>query len=151
MAAKFALFRLISPKTTLADFRLKAKASPSSSRASPPAPREPQSGPKWSPGPSNPSTLRSEFRALRGKVYLPPYPPSCWTPSGPDVEKPEKTRSNHKNSCFASTLEAVSAPLGALSRTSVSRVATLIQKVTKIDRGSDPNPNRAQNRFGWRP
>ena len=55
---QISLFQQICEKTTPADFRLKPTAPPRSSRASPAAPRKPQSALKWRPGPSNVSSFR---------------------------------------------------------------------------------------------
>ena len=55
---QLSLFQQICKKTTPADFRLKPTAPPRSSRASPAAPRKPQSAFKWRPGPSNFSSFR---------------------------------------------------------------------------------------------
>ena len=57
--SQIALFLHICEKTTPANLGLKPEPPPRSSRASPAAPTEPQSVPKWSPVPSNFSSFRS--------------------------------------------------------------------------------------------
>ena len=52
----------------------------------------------------------------RGKVYLPPYPPSCWTPRRPDGQKPRKIRRNRRNMRFARVFPHAPPPFGSAFR-----------------------------------
>ena len=82
-------------------------------------PKRPNKDPKRLPRAQNdPKSVDPQSKYLEpsrgGKVYFPPYPPSCWTPSGQDVKKHVKTHTNLTNQRFARVFKPSSTSFGII-------------------------------------